>query len=213
MFVGGAAIINTGGESLIAIALAHGLVLAAAVCAMIHISGGQFNPAVSIALVLLGRQPPARAIVFIAAQLAGAITAAWLLSLAYSSQETQAVRLGATLGSLSFGENANLSLVLVLEAVATFILMAVIVGTAVDERGPKRTAGVAGFSIGLVVCANILAFGPLTGASMNPCRSFGPALVGGHWDMHWVYWVAPILGASIAAMLWKAVLGGVEPVA
>ena len=76
---------------------------------------------------------------------------------------------------------------------------------AVDERGPKN---VYGFAIGLTVAFDILCAGPLTGASMNPARSFGPALVGGHWDIHWVYWVAPIAGACVAAFLYDLVFIG-----
>lgn len=221
MFVGGAAIINTaGGGGLLIVALAHGLILCVTVTAAMHISGGQFNPAVSIALALIRKQPWDRAIAFCIAQLAGAVAGAGLLAMTFGSilsgdlatltgvepSATSVVKMTATLGPLAIGETANIGVLLALEAVATFLLMITILGTAVDPRGTGRTMAVGGFGIGLCVTANILAIGPQTGASMNPCRSFGPALIGGVWEAHWAYWVAPIAGACLAAVLWKAVM-------
>ncbi len=81
----------------------------------------------------------------------------------------------------------------------TFILMTAVFGTAVDSKAPK----IGGFGIGLAVAADILVGGPLTGASMNPARSFGPALAAGFWEYHWVYWAGPIVGASAAAWLYS----------
>ena len=95
---------------------------------------------------------------------------------------------------------------MVFELIFTFLLVTTIFGVSVDERGPKN---VYGFAIGLTVAAEILIGGPLTGASMNPARSFGPAVMMGNWTMHWVYWVGPIAGAVIAAVLYQTVqLGG-----
>lgn len=210
MFVGGAAIINTGGENLLAIALAHGLILAVTVSATMHISGGQFNPAVSIGLALIKKQGWGQAVAFSVAQLVGAVAAAAVLASFFSQAAVESVDLGATLGTLSRGDGANLVGVFVLEVIATFTLMMVILGSAVDPRGVGKSATVGGFAIGLCVAGLILAIGPLTGASMNPCRSFGPALVGGHWEIHWVYWVAPVLGATIAALVWHVLLAGRE---
>jgi len=207
-FVGAAAILNTAGENLLAIALAHGLILAVTITAFMHISGGQFNPAVSIALALIGRQTMPRALAFCAAQLAGAVAAALILNAVFTPSEVHAVKLGATLGRMSSGAGANLPGVFALEAIATFFLMASVLGSAVDQRGVAKSASVGGFAIGLTLTASILAIGPLTGASLNPSRSFGPAFVGGYWDMHWVYWLAPILGAVAAALLWNTIMGG-----
>lgn len=207
-FAGAAAIINTGGENLIAIALAHGLVLAVTVSALMHISGGQFNPAVSVGLAVIGKQPWPRAIAFIVAQLAGAVAAAFILKSVFSPEATAAVRLGATLGSLSTGANAQPLWVFGLEVIATSMLMMVVLGSAVDQRGVGKSAAVGGFGIGLTVTAMIFAIGPLTGASMNPSRSFGPALVGGYWDIHWVYWAGPIAGAALASIVWSVLMGG-----
>ena len=98
----------------------------------------------------------------------------------------------------------------VIEAIATFFLMFVIMGTAVDNRGVGKAAMIGGFGIGLTVAADILCFGPLTGASMNPSRSFGPALVSGTWDCHWVYGFGPIVGAMVAGIAYQWVFGSSE---
>lgn len=208
MFVGGAAILH--GESLLTIALAHGLVLGVTVTAFMHVSGGQFNPAVSIALAIIKKQSWSQAGLFSVAQLVGATLAALILRNTFSAEVVEANSLGATLGSLTGAaseDSVRLGMAFLLEVVATFFLMCVIMGSAVDERGVGKSATVGGMAIGLIVSANILAIGPLTGASMNPSRSFGPALVGGHWDAHWLYWLAPVVGAALAALFWTIVLG------
>lgn len=207
-FAGAAAIINTGGENLVAIALAHGLVLAVTISALMHVSGGQFNPAVSIALGVIGKQPWPRAVAFVVAQLVGAVAAAFVLKSVFAPDAVNAVRLGATLGSMSSGENAAPMMVLGLEIIATFMLMMAVLGTAVDQRGVGKTSAVGGFGIGLTLTAMIFAIGPATGASLNPSRSFGPALVGGYWDIQWVYWAGPIVGATLAALVWSMLLNG-----
>jgi aquaporin TIP len=111
-----------------------------------------------------------------------------------------AVRHGATLGALSTGEDASVVGVFVFEVIMTFALMFVILAAIVDGRAQKH----AGLMVGGTVSACIFAFGPVTGASMNPARSFGPAVFG-HWDMHWVYWLAPITGAALAALVYTLV--------
>ncbi len=208
MFVGGGAIIITGGgvENLLAIALAHGLILAVMVSATMHISGGQINPAVSIALWVIRKQSSLQTGLFMVAQLAGAIAAAAVLKAALSgSYDVVGVKLGATLGSLN--EDGNVLGVIVLETIGTFFLMFVIMGTAVDDRGVGKTKAVGGFGIGLTVAAVILCIGPATGASLNPARSFGPALIGNVWDDQGLYWVAPIIGATLAALTYRAAFG------
>lgn len=214
MLVGGGAILNA--QGLVSVALAHGLILSVMVSAFMHISGGQFNPAVSIALAIIGKQPWPRAIVFATAQLGGAVAGAVILSVIYTADQQAAGKLGATIGALTIGDAGSglapsAVKVLALEAIATALLMFVILGTAVDQRGVGKSAAIGGFGIGLCVAANIFFFGPLTGASMNPARTFGPALVGGHWVMHGVYWAGPIAGAALAALLWRLVLGGADP--
>ncbi len=203
MFIGGGAIIVTGGENLLAIALAHGLILGVMVTATMHISGGQFNPAVSVALGIIGKQPWPRVAAFVAVQLAGATAAALLLKVLLSGSYDVG-NIGATLGSLTGTDPGAVGPVraVVLEVIATFFLMFVIMGVAVDERGVGAVKVTSGFAIGLTVTAAILCLGPLTGASLNPSRSFGPALIAGAWDFHWVYWVGPITGAALAAVVY-----------
>jgi len=205
-FVGGGAIIVTGGENLIAIALAHGLILAVMVSSVIHISGGQFNPAVSLALAAIGRQTPAQAVVLIVSQLLGAVAAAGLLNATLAPTfNVTVVNLGATLGEFTLGDAPRPFAALILEAIAAFFLMFVIMAVAVDAGRPASTPIAAGFAIGLTVAADILFFGPVTGASMNPARSFGPALVAWVWNAHWVYWAGPIIGALAAAIFYRVV--------
>ncbi|MDP6602408.1 MAG: aquaporin [Phycisphaerales bacterium] len=212
-FVGGGAIIVTEGSDLLVIALAHGLILFTMVAALLHISGAQFNPAVSVAIAAIGKQPWSRAITFMAAQLVGAVGAALLLKATFSFGWSFAnEHIGETLGRYSGADGPEFISawrVLVLEAVAAFFLMFVIMGVAVDSKN-ARHAGIAGLAIGLVVAADILCFGPATGASMNPARSFGPALVLGRWTLHWAYWVGPIAGAAFAAWTYHRVIGTSE---
>ncbi len=207
MFIGGGAIIVTGGENLLAIALAHGLILAVMVSATMHISGGQINPAVSIGLALIKKQPWSQAGVFILAQLAGAIAAAFVLKWSLGGA-FEVGNIGATLGTLTdevAADKTNVPAALVLEAIGTFFLMFVIMGTAVDKRGVGGSAAIGGFGIGLTLAAVILCIGPATGASLNPARSLGPALVAGVWLNHWVYWIGPIVGAGIDAFVYNTV--------
>ncbi|MCB9845232.1 MAG: aquaporin [Phycisphaeraceae bacterium] len=189
--------------SLVTVALAHGLVLGVFVPACMYISGAQFNPAVSIGLLLIGKQPARTAIAYIITQLIAAACAAGMLVFLLGSQlaNNDSVRLGATLGSFSMGETANLRGLFGLELIMTFALMFIILTAVVDKRAHK----VAGVAVGMTVAMCIVAFGPLTGASMNPARTFGPAIYGHFGDHHWVYWVATILGACLAALTYRAV--------
>lgn len=187
--------------SLITVALAHGLILSIMVTACMYISGAQFNPAVSIGLVVAGKQKPGQAGAFIVTQLIAAACGAGMLQLILSPDVANhpEVKLGATIGTLTM--HADTQGVFLMEAIATFgLMMAILMGT-VDSRAHK----LGGFTIGLTVAACILAIGPLTGASMNPARTFGPAICGKHWDMHWVYWAGPVFGASVAAFVYKVV--------
>ena len=201
-FVGIMAICSSGGD-LVVVALGHGLALAVAVYASGHISGGHVNPAVTIAMLVTKKIELPKAVGYIISQLAGAVIAAFVVKWIMPSEVTDPVNLGATLASEANRNLLGMQGTLVLETIATFLLVTTIFGVAVDSRGPKN---VYGFAIGLTVAADIFAFGPWTGASMNPARSFGPALIGGHWDMHWVYWVAPILGACVAALVYDRFL-------
>ena len=191
--------INAGG-GLVAIALAHGLALSIAVNNFGGISGAHFNPAVTLGMLVTGRIKPALAILYIVAQLLGASIAALTCRDVFPMEAINAGMLGIPLPAAW----ASTGTIFCVEFVLTFLLVTSIFGTAIDERG--KTVKIGGFGIGLTVAFDILAGGPITGASMNPARSFGPALVMGHWEWHWLYWVAPILGACAASLFYHHLL-------
>jgi MIP family channel proteins len=196
IFFGAGAIIMTGGQDLVAIALAHGLAIAIMVSLMAHISGGVFNPAIQVALWVTGKMPTARSAVYVVAQLAGAVAAAYVLKYiapaALFDVETVHGGIPAVAPGLAVGK------AVVIEALLTFFLVWAVFGTVVDERGPfARTAG---FTIGLVITLDIFAAGNYTGAAMNPARWFGPALATGDWTNWWVWIVGPVAGGIIAGV-------------
>jgi MIP family channel proteins len=199
VFIGGGAIMmvqHTGNSAgLLQVALAHGLILALMVSAFMNVSGGQFNPAVTIALLVGRRITPTVAGVHIVAQFVGAVVAAFALKMTMPS----ALFVAAQGGGQSIALDVTAMQAIMLEAIATFFLMAVIYGTAVADTAPK----IGGLAIGLTIAADILAIGPLTGASMNPARSFGPAIASGVMAGQFIYWVGPILGAIVATLVWE----------
>src|SRR4051812_349851 len=200
VFVGAAVVVVNGGFpnsgiGLLGIALAHALVLSVMVTATMTISGGHLNPAVTLGLLVGRRIDPASAAAYIVVQLAAACLAAFLVKLLLPSQAVRNAMLGVPViaSSVSLGQAIGIELVL------TFFLVSAVYGTAVSPDAPR----VAGFGIGLVLLFDILVGGPLTGAAMNPARAFGPAVVSGEWVGHIVYWVGPIVGALLAALLWE----------
>jgi len=199
VFVGGAAIMmaqysgNTAG--LLQVALAHGLILALMVSAAMNVSGGHFNPAVTTGLLVARRITPTIAGVHILAQLIGALAAAWTLKMTMPA----AVFAATQGGGQSIALDVTMTQAIILEALATFFLMFVIYGTAVNVNAPR----IGGLAIGLTIAADILAIGPLTGASMNPARSLGPAIASGVLAGQVVYWIGPMIGAIAAAMFWE----------
>ena len=209
VFVGGASIMssamsqNTNG--LLVAAIAHGVILAIMVTATMRISG-HLNPAVTLGFLAARRIEPMMAMIYIVAQLLGAVVAAYALKGIFPAEIEAATRLGGQ--SVSIELSAGQAILC--EFLATFFLTFVVFGTAVDPAAPK----VGGFAIGLAVTADILAIGPLTGASMNPARSFGPAVVSGILEGHLIYWIGPILGSVAAAVLYDRLFlrRGKEPV-
>jgi len=200
-FAGIAAILCTtpavgGGGGLVAIALAHGLAISLGVNNFGGISGAHFNPAVTAGMLVTGRITPALAGGYVVAQLAGATAGAVICNAVFPADAVGAAMLGIPLPAAW----ATTATVLGVEFVLTFLLVTSIFGTAVDDRG--KTVKIGAFGIGLTVTMDILAGGPVTGASMNPARSFGPALIAGHWDWHWAYWLAPIAGGAAAALVY-----------
>ena len=187
--------VNSGG-GLVAIALAHGLALTIAVHTFGGISGAHINPAVTIAMLATGRIRLPLAALYIVAQLVGATVAAALCNMIFPPEAVQAAMLGIPLPA----PWVSTTTLLLVEFILTFLLVTAVFGTAVDDRG--KTVKIGAFGIGLTVAFDILAGGPITGASMNPARSFGPALIAGHWTWHWAYWVGPVLGGVAAALLY-----------
>jgi MIP family channel proteins len=176
------------------IAVAHGLAILVSIYAFGHISGGHFNPCVTFGMAVTRRMPWGEAVSYWIAQLAGAAIGAWVLSIAYPTGAAD-----AHLGAPALGPSVTPLLGMLIEAIMAFMLVTVIFGSAVDPRAPK---GFAGLAIGLTITANILACGGVTGAAFNPARAFGPALMAGVWQDHWIYWVGPMMGGAVAALLY-----------
>lgn len=191
IFVGIGAI-RTAGHDVLAVALAHGLTIAAFVSATMHISGGQLNPAVTFGLVCGGHMTLGDAIRYWISQLLGAIAAA-LICLGIFGRET------VVTGTPQLGTGISAGSGILLEAILTFFLVFVVHGTGIDERGRR----VAGLAIGSTVTLDILFGGPLTGAAMNPARVFGPALAANFWKAHYVYWIGPLIGAAAAGFVYS----------
>ncbi len=187
-----------GGVGLVGIALAHGLALSIAISAFGRISGGHFNPAVTIGILIAKKMKGSDAVAWIISQLVGSTLAAFALTLILPSSATSAAHLGTPEVAAGIGQGAAI----LMEAILTFFLVTAVFMTAVDAGAPTS---IAGFGIGLTVAFDILCGGPVTGASMNPARTFGPALAGGYWALHHVYWFGPILGAAVASFLYSAV--------
>lgn len=189
------------GGNLVAVAFAHGLAIAVMVAALGHISGGHFNPAVSIAMLATGQIGGTRAGAYVVAQLLGGVAAAGVLAFAFPALGTLGRNNpGVNLGVLALGPDITVASGVILELVMTFFLVLVIFGTAVDARGSKAVAPLA---IGLTITIDILFGGRLTGAGMNPARAFGPAVVQQDFTNWWIYWIGPIVGGIIAAVLYK----------
>lgn len=175
----------TGAGGLVGVALAFAFVILVLVYALGHVSGAHFNPAVTLAFALTGHFPWRRVASYALAQAAGATAAALALRVLVGN----VANLGATTPAVPAWQAFGL------ETLATFLLAFVIVAVATD---PRAARGASGLAIGLAVGADALAFGPLTGASMNPARSLGPALASGSFAGLWIYLAAPVLGAALA---------------
>lgn len=179
------------------IALAHGLVIAVFVSAFGFISGGHFNPAVTLGFLVTKRIAPMLALwywlVQFGAAAVGALLLKWVLPTAIETQ--------AHLGAPSLGGGIATGAAVVVEAVLTFFLVIVVFATAVDPRGAFKQ--IAGLAIGLTITLDILMGGVLTGAMMNPARAFGPQLVADNWKHFWIWYIGPFAGAVIAASLYE----------
>ena len=193
---------SSGKVGLVGVALANGLILSVMISSFGAISGGYFNPAVTIAFAVVGRVTAAQAALYVAAQLIGAVLAGLLLRVIFAQVFPDAVTGPAHLGTPGLGADVSFGTGVLVEAVLTLFLLLAIYGTAVDDRAPRT---IAGFGIGLTVAVDIFMGGPLTGAAMNPARTFGPAVGAQYWDNHLVYWIGPIVGAVVGALLYERV--------
>jgi MIP family channel proteins len=188
-----------GGVGLLGIAVAHGLAFGIMVTAVGHISGGHLNPAVTIGFWVTKRLGTLQSLLYWVAQLLGGVAAALLLTLIVPDSIWRPVALGTPDLATDFTVWHGM----LLEAVMTFFLVFVVFATAVDAKGAFNK--IAGFAIGLTITMDILFGGPLTGASMNPARSFGPAIVAHHWTNHGVYWIGPLFGGILAGVVYDRV--------
>jgi MIP family channel proteins len=197
IFVGVSSIcVNAG---LVGVALAHGLTIAVMVSSMGYISGGFFNPAVTFGAWAGGKIGVKDAVAYMIAELAGGVCGALAVRAIFPAQAVELAKLGTPLLAPDIGVGAGI----LMEMTLTFFLVLVVFGSAIDSRAAKM----GGLFIGLTITLDILAGGPLTGASMNPARTFGPALAGGYWENHLVYWIGPLLGGGLAGILYKRLLG------
>ncbi len=197
-FISGAALMQArnadSGAGLLDVALAHGLVLAL-MTSLFYRVGANFNPAVSLGLLITGRITPQQAGLFIAGQCGGALTAAFTLKAAFPSALWEATRGTRQLVSL----DVTTAQAFTLEAIATALIMFAYMGTVSDAKGPK----IGGAAVGMAAAASFIAIGPLTGAGMNPARSIGPMIVSRAFEGLALYLTAPIVGAIVAAVVYR----------
>jgi aquaporin NIP len=179
----------------VGVGLAFGLVIMVMVYATGHLSGAHVNPAVTLAFTLTRHFPAREAVAYVAAQLAGATAAALVLLGVWTDKPAN---LGATVPSVGAGS------AVLYEAILTALLMFVIMAVATDTRAAGAAAAIA---IGGTIGLDALFGGPVTGASMNPARSFGPALASGEWRDFWVYVAGPVAGAAAGALAYQLVRG------
>jgi aquaporin Z len=191
IFIGGGAGIVSHSD-IVAIALANGLAIGIMVSNLGHISGGHFNPAITLGFVVTRRIRLTLAAVYWFAQLLGAVCAAFILRYLFTQI---AVKVTAPAPHISDPK------AVVLEAIMTAFLVWAVWATAVDERGAFKA--IAGLAIGLTITIDVFVGGPVTGAAMNPARAFGPEVAGNTWTGWWIYWVGPIAGALLASLVYE----------
>jgi aquaporin Z len=180
------------------VAVAHGLVMAVMVTAMLPISGGHLNPAITLGLLAVRRTDLRSAAAYVVAQLLGAVLAAVLIKAVYPIGVVRPI----SLGTPTVANTIQFHQAMILEGVMAFFLVSAVFGTVLHPAAPR----LGGLGIGLALMFDILVGGPLTGAAVNPARAFGPALISGQWVAHLVYWIGPIVGGVLAALLWEYLL-------
>ena len=201
MFVGAGTIMSLGPQAdagTLEVALATGLTIGVMVCAVGHISGGHFNPAITFGFMLTRRMSLLLGGAYWVAQLAGGVLAALLLRWIYPAANRDAANLGApSVHTIDIGA------ALVVEALITFFLVWVVFAMATDAR--SSYTAVTGLAIGFVIVFGMLLAYPLTGGAFNPARAFGPELISNTWSDAWIYYVGPLAGGAIAALLYDEV--------
>ena len=193
IFVGAGSILA--GADLVGVALAHGLAILTMVYAIGHVSGAHINPAVTIGAWITHKIKSKDAGLYIVSQLLGATVAAFFLTILFVN--------AGTIGGPALGLGITLEQAILAEAIASFFLVFVIFGVAIDKKGQSSAAGLA---IGFVILMDILVIGGLTGGAMNPARAFGPALVSGVWLNQIVYWIGPIVGGALGALTYNKIM-------
>jgi MIP family channel proteins len=198
IFIGVGAIHNAGnpaaGVGLLGVAFAHGLAIAVMVSATGGISGGHLNPAVTFGLLVGGIIDIKNSIAYWISQLAGGVAAGFVLLAVYGPNGVEVVKAGTP----NLSDGVTMGVGVLVELVLTFFLVFVVYGSAVDARAPK----IGGLAIGLTIALDILFGGPITGASMNPARTFGPAVAANFWKDHAVYWLGPMAGGALAGLVY-----------
>ncbi|CAF1636967.1 unnamed protein product, partial [Adineta ricciae] len=185
-------------NSLVQGAFCSGLTLMVLLASFGHISGSHLNPCVTLGVFIAGEVRYYLALAYVVVQVIAGIGAAGLVCLLVSSQTYSACSGGTTL--LNEAENIEWWQGLIMEFFITFSLVTVILLVALDT---KSKTGLASMIIGFTLAANILAAGSYTGASMNPARSLGPAIIANKWTNHWIYWVGPLLGSGMAGLMYR----------
>jgi aquaporin TIP len=180
---------------LVGVALANGLTIAVMASAVGHISGGHFNPAVTLGFLVTRRIGAALAALYWLAQIAGAVLGALALRALFPSEAN--LETGVPVVNPAINDLQGVAI----EALLTFFLVWVVFASAVDPGGAFKT--ISGLAIGFTVTIGVLATGPLTGAAMNPARALGPEIVFNSWDDFWVYLVGPPVGAAVAALAYE----------
>jgi glycerol uptake facilitator protein len=190
---------QTGGTGigLLGVAIAFGLVVTTMIYSLGYVSGCHINPAATIAFWATNRMEANKAVFYIGSQLIGAVAGGYVLGILFP-QAISAVHLGVT----ALGKGTTLFQGMLMEFIITFLLVLVIFATVVDQRAPK---GFAGLAIGIVILFGVMVGGPITGGSMNPARTFGPAVASGFFENHLVYWVGPVLGGIVAGFVYEKV--------
>ena len=202
VFIGaGSIVVNeaSGALGLLGIALAHAIVLSVMVTALMRVSGAHFNPAVTFGLWLANKIEAKDAGLYVLTQLVAAVVAALLVKTLLPSVAGEITGYGVP----RIASDVDLIQAILLEAILTFFLVSAVFGTAVSPEAPS---GIGGFGIGLVLLFDILVGGPLTGAAVNPARAFGPAAIANDWLAQAAYWIGPLLGGAVAALVWGKVL-------